>query len=34
MPDKARGAQYEPFYALYTKMYPQLKDCYAELAKL
>ena len=33
-PDAARGAQYEPFYRLYAKLYPQLSGCYAELAKL
>ena len=34
LPDAAASAAYEPFYQLYCKLYPQLKDSFAELATL
>lgn len=34
LPDAQRGAAYEPFYRLYESLYPQLKESYAQLAKL
>ena len=34
LPDVARSASYEPFYQLYTSLYPALADSYARLAKL
>lgn len=33
-PDAARSAQYEPFYRLYTSLYPQLAEAYGQLAAL
>jgi xylulokinase len=33
-PDMNKHAQYEPYYKLYTELYPRLKDSYKKLAQL
>ena len=33
-PIKENGAVYEKYYQLYTKLYPSMKDCFAELAQM
>ena len=33
-PDPERGAQYERYYRLYEKLYPAMKESFAELSQL